>query len=157
MPPRAKHMQLLYKYKVLSYAGAKCNAESGQPITEHLEEERNLTLFCNWLFVFCFAVCAHMGWHPEGHMCRMFVSLFFPNRVLLITNLQTYEALSGRPGRSAHQRHGRYLYRPCPNTSGTLALPCSTGPSVLWHRISNRHSSCRGYGRPGTHGRSQST
>ena len=86
MPPRAKHMNLLYKYKVPSYAGAKNNAENEQPITEHLEEERNLTLFSNWLFLFCFAICAHMGWHLEGPMCWMFVSLFFPNRVLSNSN-----------------------------------------------------------------------
>ena len=57
--------------------------------------------------------------------------------------LSTSDALPGRPGRSRHQKHGRYLYRPCLNTSGTLALPCSSGPSVLWHRISNKHSSCQ--------------
>ena len=33
------------------------------------------------------------------------------------------------------------IFSPCLNTSGTLELPCSSGPSVQWHRISSRHSS----------------
>ena len=95
------------------------------------------------------AVCIRRSWAslPLPRLsCRNFNSC-----------LSTSEALPGRPGRSAHQRHGRYLYRPCPNTLGTSALPCSPGPSVPSHRISNRHSSCRGCGSPGTHGRSQGT
>ena len=90
-------------------------------------------------------ICAADWWAVhQGLSCRNFNSC-----------LSTSEALSGRPGRSAHQKHGRYLYRPCLNTSGTLVLPCSTGPSVPWHRISKRHSSYRRCGSPGTHGRSQ--
>ena len=45
----------------------------------------------------------------------------------------------------------------CLNKSGTLALPCSSRPSVPWHRIFNRRSSCQSCSSPGTHGRSQGT
>ena len=33
--------------RVPSHVGAKCKAENEQAITEHLEEEKNLKLFCN--------------------------------------------------------------------------------------------------------------
>ena len=63
----------------------------------------------------------------------------------------------GRPGRSRDQKHGRYLYRPCLDTSGTSALPCSFWPGLPRDRISNRNSSCQGCCSPGTHGYSQGT
>ena len=50
--------------RVPPHVGAKCKEENEQPITEHLDEEGNLKLFCNWLLVFCFAFCAHMRRHP---------------------------------------------------------------------------------------------
>ena len=50
---------------VPSHVGAKCKADNEQPITEHLWEERNLKLFCNWMYVLCSAFCAHMGRHPD--------------------------------------------------------------------------------------------
>ena len=45
---------------------AKCKTENEQPITEKLQISFFLKVFCNWLFVFCFAFCAHMGQHPRG-------------------------------------------------------------------------------------------
>ena len=63
-----KHFQCTWRVRwvrVPSHVGAKCKAENEQPITKHLQEERNIQLFRNWLFVFCFVFCAHMEWHPE--------------------------------------------------------------------------------------------
>ena len=34
------------RVRVSSHVGTKCKAENERPITEHLEEERNLKLFC---------------------------------------------------------------------------------------------------------------
>ena len=52
-------------FRVPSHVGAKWKAENEQTITELLWEERNLKIFWDWLFGFCFAFYAHMGQHPE--------------------------------------------------------------------------------------------
>ena len=62
-------ISLTWRLRVPSHVGAKCKSENEQPITEHLEEEWNLKLFCHWLFVFCLSFCAHMGRHPRTHIC----------------------------------------------------------------------------------------
>ena len=52
--------------RVPSHVDAICKAENSQTITEKLKISFFLKVFCNWLFVFCFAFCVHMGWHPEA-------------------------------------------------------------------------------------------
>ena len=50
--------------RVPSHMGTKCKAENEQPFTEKLYISFFLKVFCNWLFVFCFAFYAYMGGHP---------------------------------------------------------------------------------------------
>ena len=116
---------------------------------EEFSDHFYCSLMSSTLAPFSLAVCIMRAWASFSLWrlsCRNFNSC-----------LSTSEAHTGRPSRSRRQSHGRCLYRPYLNKSGTLALPCSSGPSLFWPHTSYRHSSRRGCSSPGTHGRSQGT
>ena len=48
------------RVEVSFHVSVKCKAVNELPITEKLKISFFLKVLCNWLFVFCFALCAHI-------------------------------------------------------------------------------------------------
>ena len=74
-PPKAAIFIDLIKpsVEVSFHVSAKCKAENELPITEKLKISFFLKVLCNQLFVFCFALCAHIERHPYASIrhCKL--------------------------------------------------------------------------------------
>ena len=68
--------------------GAKRKTENEQPITDHVQEERNLKIFCYRIFGFCFAFCAHIGRHPNATIATRWTLIEPPKMLSLRFSLK---------------------------------------------------------------------
>ena len=83
---------------------------------QNTEEEWSLKPFCNWLFVFCIAFCAHVERQPEAGNGSVFLSFYSVQRHLSFFTVASEMTLYERQGQ-------KYIYVPVSRLNCALR-PC---------------------------------